>query len=84
MNDQRYYKRIIIKEKVESKYLGESRTAIIYLPPGYNELLTYPVVYCQDGEQFFNFGRIATQATRLILDENIEPMIIIGVEMKKT
>ncbi|MFT9486296.1 MAG: alpha/beta hydrolase [Tepidibacillus sp.] len=83
MNDQRYYKRTIIKEEVESKYLEESRMGIIYLPPGYNELLSYPVFYCQDGEQFFNFGRIATQATRLILDENIEPMIIIGVEMKK-
>jgi enterochelin esterase-like enzyme len=53
----------------------------VYLPPGYDELLTYPVVYCQDGEQFFNYGRIATTANRLILDGELEPFIIVGVDV---
>ncbi|WP_223066237.1 alpha/beta hydrolase [Paenibacillus caui] len=81
MTDSRYLKRTVVKHEIESKYLNETRRLRIYLPPGYNELLSYPVVYCQDGEEFFNFGRIATHANRLILDEDIEPFIIVGVEV---
>lgn len=81
MTDFRYLKRTIIKEEIESKCLGEKRFLRIYLPPGYNEVLSYPVVYCQDGEEFFNFGRIATHANRLIMDEDIDPFIIVGVEV---
>ena len=81
MDDARYYKRTVVKEEVPSVHLGESRNIRIYLPPGYNELLSYPAVYCQDGEQFFNFGRIATTMTRSILDEGLEPAIIIGVDV---
>ncbi len=84
MTDSRYLKRTIVKETVPSRHLpaGE-RQLRIFLPPGYNEVLSYPVVYCQDGEDFFNFGRIATTATRLILDEGLEPFIIVGVEVDK-
>ncbi|WP_322904411.1 alpha/beta hydrolase [Paenibacillus campi] len=81
MTDSRYLKRTILKEQIDSRHLGETRTLRIYLPPGYNELLSYPVIYCQDGEEFFNFGRIATYANQLILDENIEPFIVVGVEV---
>ncbi|WP_018884298.1 alpha/beta hydrolase [Paenibacillus massiliensis] len=81
MTDSRYLKRTILKDEIESRWLGANRALRIYLPPGYNEILSYPVVYCQDGEEFFNFGRIATHANRLILDEGIEPFIIVGVEV---
>lgn len=81
MTDSRFLKRTIMKHEIDSRYLNEKRKLRIYLPPGYNELLSYPVVYCQDGEEFFNFGRIATHANRLILDENVEPFIIVGVEV---
>lgn len=81
MTDSRFLKRTIVKHEMESRYLNETRKLRVYLPPGYNELLSYPVVYCQDGEEFFNFGRIATLANRLILDENVEPFIIVGVEV---
>lgn len=85
MTDNKYLKRTINKETVPSRYLPEqSRNLRVFLPPGYNELLSYPVVYCQDGEDFFNFGRIATTATRLILDEGLEPFIIVGVDVDKT
>lgn len=84
MTDERYLKRTILKETMASRFLPEGERALrIYLPPGYNEVLSYPVVYCQDGEDFFNFGRIATTANRIILDEGIEPFIIVGVEVNK-
>jgi enterochelin esterase-like enzyme len=81
MTDSRYLKRTIVKDQISSKFLNETRNLRIYFPPGYNEIVSYPVVYCQDGEEFFNFGRIATIATRLILDEGVDPFIIVGVEV---
>jgi enterochelin esterase-like enzyme len=84
MTDDRYLKRTILKETVKSSYLPEGERHLrIFLPPGYNELLSYPVVYCQDGEDFFNFGRVATTATKLILDDGLEPFIIVGVDVDK-
>jgi enterochelin esterase-like enzyme len=80
--DSRYYKRTVQREEIYSANLGETRSLRIYLPPGYNELLSYPVIYCHDGEQFFNFGRIATTLTRCILDEGMEPAIIVGVDVQ--
>ncbi|MCD1258288.1 esterase family protein [Paenibacillus athensensis] len=81
MTDSRLYQRTVLKEELASGFLGETRSLRIYLPPGYNELLSYPVIYCQDGEQFFNFGRIATTLTRCILEEDMEPAIVVGVDV---
>jgi enterochelin esterase-like enzyme len=81
VEDSRYYKRTVIKEELPSSVLGATRSLRIYLPPGYNDLLSYPVIYCQDGEQFFNFGRIATTLTRSILDEGMEPVIVVGIDV---
>ena len=77
----RYYQRTIEKKSIISNHLNETRSLRIYLPPGYNELLSYPVIYCQDGEEFFNFGRIATFMTQGILDEGLEPTIIVGIDV---
>lgn len=83
MDDEKYYQRNIDKVELESKMLGKSRSIRIFLPPGFNELISYPVLYCQDGKEFFNYGRVATHATRLILDEGLQPMIIVGVDVDK-
>jgi|SRR5690606_5158343 len=85
MTDNRFLKRTILKSTIKSKHLPEGeRNLRIYLPPGYNEVLSYPTIYCQDGEDFFNFGRIATTAQQLILDGGIEPFIIVGVDVDKS
>jgi Enterochelin esterase and related enzymes len=82
--DDKYLKRTVNKEVVTSRYLPEGERKLrVFLPPGYNEVLSYPVVYCQDGEDFFNFGRVATISNQLILDEGIEPFIVVGVEVDK-
>ncbi|MGG3872635.1 alpha/beta hydrolase [Brevibacillus laterosporus] len=77
-------KRTIIKEELTSKYLDAPRQVKVYLPPGYNDMLSYPVIYCQDGNEFFTMGRIATIANRLILEEGMEPMIIVGVSNERS
>jgi enterochelin esterase-like enzyme len=83
MDDSLYYKRTIEKKELASAFLESARPLRVFLPPGYNELLSYPVIYCQDGEDFFNFGRIVTTMNRLIYDEGVEPAIIVGVDVDK-
>lgn len=83
MVDTRYTKRTIVKEQIASALLPRPREAKVYLPPGYNELLSYPVLYAQDGDDFFNFGRAATWMTQLVLEEGLEPAIIVGVDVDK-
>jgi enterochelin esterase-like enzyme len=85
MSDNPLFRRTIVRHDVPSRELPEgSRSIRVYLPPGYQAWISYPVVYCQDGEDFFNFGRIATQAQRLILEEGWDPFIIVGVDVDKT
>jgi enterochelin esterase-like enzyme len=80
LNDRRYYQRTVVKNTIDSEHLGEQRQIRIFLPPGYEEGTSYPVIYCQDGEQFFNFGRIATHTMKLILDERMPAPVIVGVD----
>jgi len=78
-------KRIVKKETVPSRLLPDgSRNIRVVLPPGFSELREYPVVYCQDGEDFFNFGRIATIAAQLAAEGEIEPLVIVGVDVDKS
>lgn len=81
MSEQNIYHRKIIKKQIRSEALNTSRDYWVYLPPGYNELTTYPVVYCQDGLEFLNFGRIATITNRLIIEEDMQPIIIAGIHV---
>lgn len=84
MSDNPLFKRTIHKHEVPSQFLPEgSRPIRVYLPPGFQQWISYPVVYCQDGEDFFNFGRIATHSQRLILEEGWDPFIIVGVDVDK-
>jgi enterochelin esterase-like enzyme len=68
-----------------SRCLPEGRRSLrVFLPPGYLETISYPVIYCQDGEDFFNFGRIATISQRLILEEDFKPFVVVGVDVDKS
>ncbi|MDI4645688.1 alpha/beta hydrolase [Cohnella hashimotonis] len=78
-------RRTVVKHTIPSNYLSSGERAVrFYFPPGYQEWLSYPVVYCQDGEDFFNFGRIATISHGLILEESWEPFIIAAVDVDKS
>ncbi|MCL6459610.1 MAG: esterase family protein [Gorillibacterium sp.] len=81
MDQTDYNKRTIVKRQIASEFLGKERNLWVYLPPGYTELITYPVIYCQDGIEFLNYGRIATLTNYLVLEEDLIPPIIIGIEV---
>lgn len=73
--------RTIVKKIVPSFILPEERTIRICLPPGYDENQTYPVIYAQDGEQFFNYARAATLLSELITKQEIQPAVLVGVDV---
>ncbi|WCK53539.1 alpha/beta hydrolase-fold protein [Aneurinibacillus sp. Ricciae_BoGa-3] len=77
--DSNIRKRTIVRREIDSQHLNETRSYKVYLPPGYNPEQGYPVLYTQDGEQFLNFGRIATIANERILNGELFPFIITAV-----
>jgi predicted alpha/beta superfamily hydrolase len=74
----------------ESELLENTRTIWVYLPPGYEENTEqrYPVFYLQDGQNLMDgdtaFKRghewqVDETAQRLITEQKIEPLIIVGI-----
>lgn len=78
-----------IHSAVSSHYLGNHRPLVVYLPPGYavEKNRRYPVIYMHDGQNIFDgsmaaFGvswEAGTTADRLIRDERLTPVIIVGI-----
>ena len=76
----------------KSKIFGNQRMLRVWLPPGYdnpsNIVRRYPVLYLNDGQNLFErstaFAGVEWQvdetATRLILENVIPPMIIVGID----
>lgn len=72
-----------------SKFLGNRRDVLLYLPPGYRRTRTrrFPVLYLQDGQNVFDaataFGGVEwgadETAERLITQNLIEPLIIVAI-----
>lgn len=71
-----------------SRHLNNTRTLIVYLPPGYatNSAQRYPVLYMHDGQNIFDAAtsfagewEADETAERLISADRIDPIIIAGV-----
>lgn len=77
------YKRKVTGDSINSSHLGRAMDVRVFLPPGFDELLSYPVLYTQDGQDFFMYGRIATLAQQLILEEGLQPFLIVGVDVSR-
>jgi predicted alpha/beta superfamily hydrolase len=76
-------------EGFRSKALGNARTVIVYLPPGYEDRPDerYPVLYLHDGQNVFDastsaFGvewRADETAEALIRAGEVRPVILVGI-----
>ncbi|MCY0886844.1 MAG: alpha/beta hydrolase-fold protein [Alicyclobacillaceae bacterium] len=71
--------RTIEAHELHSEILGEERTVKVYLPPGYDPQVAYPVLYCHDGLEFFTHGRVATLVQELIVEQAVRPVLIVGI-----
>ncbi len=80
---------IKIHENFGSTHLNQPRNVLVYTPPGYglDPARRYPVFYMHDGQNLMNpqdaFGGVVwgvdETAQALILTEQIEPLIIVGI-----
>lgn len=80
---------IKIHENFGSQHLQTPRNVMVYVPPGYgaDPARRYPVFYMHDGQNLMNpqeaFGGVVwgvdETAQQLILAEQIEPLIIVGI-----
>ena len=77
--DIQYTPRVIEAHELYSPQMGEERTIKVYLPPNYDALKKYPVLYCHDGNEFFTHGRIATIANQMIYEGRLRSLIIVGI-----
>jgi enterochelin esterase-like enzyme len=79
------------KRNFTSTTFGDPQTLLIWLPPGYNDPTNaqkqYPVLYMMDGENLFDActssfhheWQIDETLTRLIANNEIEPLIVVGI-----
>jgi predicted alpha/beta superfamily hydrolase len=76
-------------ENFASQFLGNQRTLIVYLPPGYDHESErqYPVLYLHDGQNIFDRAtafmgqewQVDETAQSLIEQGKIQPLIIVGI-----
>ena len=76
-----------------SKIFGNTRLLRVWLPPDYDGwgTIRYPVLYLNDGQNLFDpetafagvHWQVGETATRLISEEKIAPLIIVGMDNTK-
>ncbi len=66
--------------RIKSQLLGYDLQYWVHLPKGYQEDLTYPVLYITDGYWYKEQGNILTIADRLLKQQKINPIILVLVD----
>jgi enterochelin esterase-like enzyme len=79
--------------ELESRIFGNTRLLRVWLPPDYDGwgATRYPVLYLNDGQNLFDpatafagvHWRVGETATRLIAEQKIKPLIIVGIDNTK-
>lgn len=78
----RQNKGTIMNDSIYSASLNERIDLITYLPPAYSALYKYNILIAQDGQDYFNLGRIARVANKLHDSGQMNNTIIIGIPYK--
>lgn len=74
----------IIDDIVLSRQLAQHIPIMVYLPYNYSKLYTYPVLYVQDGQDYFTLGKLATTLDRLVEQQQIDKCIVVAVPVSST
>lgn len=76
-------KRKVYTHWLKSQVFGSPRALKIFLPLNYREDRAYPVLYLQDGQDYFVMGRIATLAQELISRGLMQECLLVGVGVER-
>ena len=72
-----------IKElTIYSDELSEDIQLLVYLPANFSPLYKYSLLIAQDGQDYFQLGRIARLADEFLFQREIENLIIVGIPYK--
>ncbi|KHF41813.1 alpha/beta hydrolase [Halalkalibacter okhensis] len=69
----------ITETSFRSEELQADIPLLIYTPPNFTPLQTYDVLICQDGNDYFQLGRIPRQVEQLIEEGEIRETIVVGI-----
>ncbi|WP_100372467.1 esterase family protein [Bacillus sp. FJAT-45037] len=73
------YEGTLSEEVFQSDYLETEQKLLFYTPPNFTPLKSYDLLICQDGNDYFQLGRIPRQVEDLIEESEIREVIIVGV-----
>src|SRR5690625_1267298 len=69
----------MINKEIKSSYLNESMTLRIYQPESFSPLYKYHVCIMQDGNDYYQIGRVATLSDRLHTNMEVSNTIFVGI-----
>lgn len=69
----------MIVEEINSKYLNETMQLKVYKPENFSTLYKYHICIMQDGDDYFQMGRVATLSDRLHSDQSITNTVFAGI-----
>ena len=69
--------------ELSSQFLQETRNIVIYLPPNYSPLFSYPVLYVQDGSDYITFGKIIQLLEEKMQTEQWPPFIMVAIPVER-
>ncbi|WP_106497943.1 alpha/beta hydrolase [Lentibacillus sp. Marseille-P4043] len=69
----------MIERSIKSKYLDEEMTLKIYQPEAFSDLYKYHICIMQDGNDYYQLGRVATLSDRLHESQEITNTIFVGI-----
>lgn len=72
----------MIEETIDSTYLNEEMTLKIYQPPAFSPMYKYHICIMQDGDDYYQMGRLATLSDRLHEEVEITNTVFVGIHYK--
>lgn len=72
----------MLEKVIHSQYLKESMTLKIYLPESYSPLYKHKLCIMQDGNDYYQLGKIATLSDKLHHEGTINSVIFVGIHYK--
>ncbi|MDQ0160268.1 alpha/beta hydrolase [Alkalibacillus salilacus] len=69
----------MIEREIESEYMNETFTLSIYRPENYSPLYKYYLCIVQDGDDYYQLGRLARVSDNLHAEGKIENTIFCGI-----
>ncbi len=69
----------VIRLRIESTFLKQTRRMIVYTPLGY-EAQALPVIYVQDGVAYYRIAKLAEVLEQLLQEQSISPAHLVFIE----